>query len=141
MSTARTAYVYVKNNTGGHADIFLSHRYGNRSPEQMSWKNVPPTDTTPTALKCDYETGIGTSWDYWWIGVNVHDGPNAGCYASGRPGGEGWWDSPNKECYLEAKDETSLHYAVSTSTFSINENSSPCSASMVAVSLCQSPFV
>ncbi len=126
-----SATVYIVNNTGGNANIHLSHQYSDDSTQQGSWLKVPPGGETPTSLVVGFNTGfLRTGLDYWWIGVEVLDGPNAGSYASA-----GSADAPGKECELESADNGArLTFSVDTSTLLLSLISGSCSTGMSKVS-------
>ena len=123
-----SANIYVTNNTGGTATIYLSHKYSTDEPtEQKTWENVPNGRNTPTPLVASYNTGfVHAGVDYWWIGVNVKDGTNAGKYYES----QGSADNPGKQCYLQSDDNgKNLYFTVTTNTFVMTE-SGPCSTDM-----------
>lgn len=125
MSYNSSALVYVTNNSGGNAEITLSHRYSSDPVQQGSWHVGPGQQAGP--LSVGYNTGfIRTGMDWWWIGIQVLDGPSAGYYAS-----EGSADDPGKECMLESDDNgKKLYFSVDTKTFVIQEVSGSCSTGM-----------
>jgi Up-Regulated in long-lived daf-2 len=121
-----SALVKVTNNSGGNAEITLSHRYSSDPVQTRTWKVGPGQITTPP-LSVGFNTGfIRTGKDYWWIGIQVLDGPAAGYYAS-----RGSADDPGKECMLESDDNgKTLTFSVDTSTFVIQQVSGSCSTGM-----------
>jgi hypothetical protein len=127
MSYNSSAQIYVVNNTGGNANIHLVHRYSSDTPQSGSWTHIPTGKATPTPLAVGYNTGfLRTGMDWWWIGVEVLDGPNKGYYVS--PGSA---DDPDKECMLESEDNgKALHFTVDTETFLMSLISGSCSTSM-----------
>lgn len=129
MSYNSSATIYVTNNTGGNAVITLSHRYSSDAVQEGSWHVAPGQAAGPLAV--GYNTGfIRTGMDWWWIGVQVLDGPNAGNYAS-----EGSADDPGKECMLESEDNGKiLYFNVDTGTFVIQEISGSCSTGVSKIS-------
>lgn len=126
MSYNSSALVRVTNNSGGNAVITLSHRYSSDPVQVASW-HVGPGQTTTPPLSVGYNTGfIRTGMDWWWIGIQVLDGPAAGYYAS-----SGSADDPNKECMLESDDNgKTLTFSVDTNTFVIQQVSGSCSTGM-----------
>ncbi len=129
MSYNSSANIMLTNNTGGNANLHLSHRYSTDSTQQQTWNNVAPGDTVGP-LVVGYNTGfIRFGMDWWWCGAEVLDGSEAGNYAS-----EGDADNPGKECFLQsAADGKTLTYAVSTSVFMLSEMSGPCTTPMTKV--------
>ncbi len=130
MSYNSSASIYVTNNSSGNATIHLSHRYSSDPTQQQTWPAVAPGGTTPTALVVGYNTGfLRTGLDWWWIGIEVTDGPNAGSYQS-----KGSADNPDKECFLRSEDNgKNLTFSVDTSTFLITEISGSCTTGMSKV--------
>ncbi len=125
------ATIYVTNNTGGNANIHLSHQYSDDTPQQGSWNRVP-NGGNAGPLSVGYNTGfLRSGQDYWWIGVEVLDGPNGGsCYSS-----KGSADNPGKQCTLTSDDNgKTLTFSVDTETFVMTETSGSCSTDMSAVS-------
>lgn len=127
MSTTRHALIYVTNNTGGTANIHLSHRYSDDNLEQITWPDVPPGKEGQDPLQVHYRTGfITTGTDHWWVGLEVEDGPNKGNYAS-----EGNADNPGKQCMLQADDDgKTLKFTADTNTFVMTLISGSCSTSV-----------
>ncbi|WP_421798948.1 hypothetical protein [Haliscomenobacter sp.] len=121
-----SALVKVTNNSGGNAEITLSHRYSSDPVQSLTWKVGPGQITTPP-LSVGFNTGfMRTGKDYWWIGIRVLDGPAAGYYAS-----RGSADDPSKECTLESADNgKTLTFSVDTSNFVIQQVSGSCSTGM-----------
>ena len=131
MSYNSSANVFVTNNSGGNANIHLSHQYSDDSTQQQTWNGVSPGATTQSPLVVGFNTGfLRTGLDYWWIGIQVLDGPNAGNYQS-----KGSADNPGKECFLQSSDNgKNLTFSVDTGTFLISEISGSCSTGMSQVS-------
>lgn len=129
MSYNSSAQVFVTNNTGGNANIHLVHRYSSDKPQSGSWSHVKP-GAPAGPLSVGFNTGfIRTGMDYWWIGVEVLDGPNAGYYTS--PGNA---DDPGKECMLESADNgKSLYFSVSIDILQMNLVSGACTTGMSKV--------
>jgi phospholipase C len=127
VSYNSSANVYVTNNSGGNADITLSHRYSDDTPQIMTWSGVGPGATTQNPLVAGFNTGfLHPGLDYWWIGIQVSGGQNPGRYNS-----EGSADNPGKECYLSSKDNgKNLAFSVDTKTFLMGEISGPCTTGM-----------
>lgn len=125
MSYNSSAQVFITNNSGGNAVITLSHRYSTDSIQEGSWQVAPGQVAGP--LTVGYNTGfIRTGMDWWWVGIQVLDGANAGYYSS-----EGSADDPGKECMLESDDNgKKLYFSVDTGTFVIQEISGSCSTGM-----------
>lgn len=126
-----SAFVFVTNNSGGNANIILSHRYSTDPTQQKTWNDVPHGKNTPSPLAVGFNTGfIRFGLDYWWIGIQVHDGPHAGNYHS-----RGSADDPGKECFLQSADDgKTLTFSVDTSTFLITLISGSCTTPMERVS-------
>ncbi len=114
------AKVRIKNNMGGTANIRLTHQYGSYQPDNHDCNDLPNNHTTGT-FKAYYNTGIGSKGEYWWIRVDVTDGPNRGTYYC-----------ENKECYFKSADAGHTHtFSVDTKKFHINmEKSSSCTGNM-----------
>ena len=133
MGYNSSAQIYVTNNTGGNAIITFSHEYSDDGPQVWpasgSVTVKPGENAGPLAV--GFNTGfLYTGLDYWFCGINVLDGPNAGQYAT-----EGSLDSPQKECMLESEDNGStLYFSVTVETFVMTENSGSCSTGMNAAS-------
>lgn len=127
MSYNSSANVLVTNNTGANACIHLSHRYSSDSPQTRMWNHVQAGKAGEPALQVGFNTGfIHAGLDYWWVGVEILDGPNAGFYVS-----PGTADDPGKECMLESDDNgKTLVFSVSVDTFQMNLVSGGCSTSM-----------
>jgi Up-Regulated in long-lived daf-2 len=125
MSYNSSATIFVTNNTGGKANIHLSHQYSGDTPQQGSWIVGPGENAGP--LSVGYNTGfLRTGQDHWWVGMEVMDGPNVGDYSS-----EGTADAPGKICMLQSEDNgKTLTFAVDTSTFVMTEMSGSCSTSV-----------
>ena len=127
MATKRTANVYVVNNSGGNAAIQLTHQYSSDKPETGVWQASPGQQVGP--LVVHYETGIGTGWDWWWLNMQVKDGPNRGNYSS-----RGTIEE-RTECELRDGDANkNIINTVDTNTFRINRPSGACSARMIKTS-------
>src|SRR3954449_4140927 len=126
MSYNSSANIMITNNTNGNADIHLSHRYSTDPTQQHTWTGVAP-GATVGPLVAGYNTGfIRYGMDWWWCGIEVKDGSEAGNYAS-----KGDADNPGKECYLSTDDDgKNLTFAVSTSVFMLSEMSGPCTTPM-----------
>lgn len=131
MSYNSSANISITNNTGGNAIITLSHRYSDDTPQVSAAVKVAPGATASNILTAGFNTGfLRTGQDYWWVGVQVLDGPNAGNYAS-----EGSADNPGKQCTLESKDNgKNLTFSVDTNTFFMALISGSCTTSMGHVS-------
>lgn len=131
MSYNSSAVINITNNTGGNAKITLSHRYSDDTPQVSATVNVAPGATASNILTAGFNTGfLRTGQDYWWVGVQVLDGPNAGNYAS-----EGSADNPGKQCTLESPDNgKSLTFSVDINTFFMALISGSCTTSVSRVS-------
>lgn len=129
MSYNSSANVYVTNNSGGTANITLSHCYSTDPTVQATWENVAP-GAVVGPLVAGYNTGfIRSGADWWWIGLQVTDGASAGNYAS-----EGSADQPGKQCALSDEDDGKrLDFSVDTETFVMTEVSGTCSTSVSSV--------
>ena len=129
MSYNSSANIYITNNSGGNANITLSHEYSDDGAQVQSWSNVAP-GATVGVLVAGYNTGfLRTGMDYWWCGIQVLDGPGAGNYAS-----KGSADAPAKQCFLQADDDgKNLTFAVSTTVFMMSEMSGPCTTPMTQI--------
>lgn len=123
------AQVQVTNNTLGNAIICFSHQYSSDSPQVYDVQApVAPGANTGT-LTVGYNTGfLRTGMDYWFCGVQVLDGPNAGTYAT-----EGSLDAPQKECLLESADSgAKLTFSITNEVFSMQLISGSCSTGVSA---------
>ncbi|GCA50151.1 hypothetical protein SO078_25540 (plasmid) [Sinorhizobium meliloti] len=130
MSYNSSAQIYVTNNTGGNAIIAFSHEYSDDGPQIWNQPNTviaPGQSAGPLAV--GFNTGVFyTGRDYWFCGIQVLDGPNAGYYAT-----EGSLEAPSKQCMLESEDNgATLYFSVTTETFVMTENSGSCSTGMNA---------
>ena len=129
MSYNSSANVVITNNSGGTANITLSHAYSSDPAQIKTWKGVANGDTTPKSdpLQVGYNTGfIHSGLDYWWVGIEVTDGPNKGTYSS-----SGYADKPGKECMLESSDNgKTLTFSVDTNKLMINLVSGACTTSL-----------
>lgn len=130
MSYNSSAQVTVTNNTGGNAQISMSHRYSDDAVQHSSTWTLS-NGLTSGPFSVGFNLGfIRTGLDYWWIGVRVLDGPNAGYYTS-----EGSADNPTKECLLESADNgKTLPFSVDTGTFLMTLISGTCTTSMSKIS-------
>lgn len=130
MSYNNSANITVTNNTGGRVTITLSHKYSDDSVQSITWDNVESGATTSPALSVGFNTGfLRTGHDYWFCGVHVQDGANAGCYTT-----EGSADDPKKQCTMESEDNgTNAVFSLSTTDFTMNLLSGPCSTSMNSI--------
>lgn len=116
MATQQTATVYIKNLSGGHADMTLSHKNSTNGTQTGTWNNVPNTSMAGP-LTVEFETGAGVHFvqDYWRISLIVKDGPYAGQYVSS--GSAVDWD----ECQLQKADAgQTLYFQITSTTFYIN---------------------
>jgi PUD1/2-like protein len=128
MSYNSSATIKVTNNTGGNAIITFSHEYSDEGVQVWGPSKVAPGENAGP-LSVGFNTGfIRSGQDYWFCGVQVLDGPNAGTYAT-----EGSVDDPVKQCTLESEDNGStLTFSVTTENFVMTENSGSCSTAMNA---------
>lgn len=127
MSTKQTANLYIINNSGGNAAIQLTHQYSSDKPETGAWQAAPGKTVGP--LVVHFETGPFTGLDWWWLNVQVKDGPNKGNYSS-----RGDFEA-RKECELHEIDANkNITCTVDTTNFRINRPSGACSASMIKTS-------
>ena len=131
MSYNSSAVINITNNTGGNAIITLSHRYSDDTPQVSAPVRVAPNATAASILTAGYNTGfLRTGQDYWWVGIQVLDGPNAGNYSS-----EGSADNPGKQCTLESADNgKTLTFSVDINTFFMALISGSCTTSVSKVS-------
>lgn len=121
MSTKQTANIYIQNNLGGEAFIQLSHKYSSNTPDVGNWLVAPGRKAGP--LVVNYETGVGTGFDYWYCSASIKTGTNAGIYAT-----SGSLLAPSKECMLESSDAgKNITLTIDTGTFHINLPSGGCS--------------
>jgi phospholipase C len=127
MAYNSNANVVVTNNSGGTANITLSHRYSSDPAQIKKWSNVANGATTSPALSVGFNTGfIHGGLDDWWIGIEVLDGPNKGTFSS-----EGYAEAPGKECMLSSEDNgKSLTFGVDTKLFMINLPSGNCTTAL-----------
>lgn len=130
MSYNSSAEVFVTNNSGGTANITLSHRYSTDPTVQTTWDNVAP-GAVVGPLTAGYNTGfVRSGADWWWVGLEVLDGSQAGNYSS-----EGTADDPGKQCALSSDDAGKrLDFSVDTETFVMTEVSGTCSTSVSTAS-------
>jgi hypothetical protein len=129
MSYNSSATIYVTNNTGGNAVVSFSHEYSDDGAQVFNNGATTPNGQNAGPLSVGFNTGaFHTGQDYWFCGVTVSDGPNAGSYAS-----EGSLDDPTKQCTLESEDNgKTLYFSVTTTTFTMTEVSGSCSTGMSA---------
>ncbi|GAB3682191.1 hypothetical protein [Angustibacter aerolatus] len=125
MSYNSSAQIYVTNNTGGTATVHLSHQYSDDGTQQGTW--TVPDGQNAGPLSAGFNTGfMRTGADWWWIGLEVADGPQAGSYAS-----DGSADDPGKMCMLQSQDDgRTLTFSVDTTTLVMTELSGSCSTSL-----------
>lgn len=128
MEYSSSAVINITNDTGGSAIITLAHRYGDHASQVSRPIQVGPGGTVYNILTVGFNTGfMDTETNYWWIGVRVLDGPNAGDYSS-----EGSAQDPGKECRLQYDDDRAfLPFVVSADTFTMVSFSGPCLAAVV----------
>jgi len=119
--------INMVNNTGGNAIITLSHRYSDDKPQVSPDTKVANGETIKSLLVAGFNLGPGrTGRDYWWVGVQVLDGPNAGFYRS-----DGSADEPKKQCICrKADNKTTATFTIDTKTFLIGLLSGPCTTSL-----------
>jgi phospholipase C len=123
MSTKRQTNVYITNDTDGHADIELSHQFGDKTPETQCWLNVAPKGKAGPLI-VNYETGINTAfgWDWWWVSLKVKDGKTPGFYIS-----QDW----KTRCILKKEDsKQDLEFTVDTTNFNVKVPSGGTSVKM-----------
>jgi len=133
MSYNSSAQVTVTNNSGGNAQINMSHQYSDDTVQHSpTWTLSNGQTSSPFSI--GFNLGfIRTGLDYWWIGVRVLDGPNAGYYTC-----EGSADDPKKECLCESADNgKTLPFSVDTETFIMTLISGTCSTGMSKISAAQ----
>ena len=82
MATQQQATVYIRNNTGGKAQIYLFHNNSTNGTQQNSWAAAPGQKVGP--LMAFFESGwnAGDALDWWSVLVHVKDGPTPGFYIS-----------------------------------------------------------
>jgi Up-Regulated in long-lived daf-2 len=81
-SSPHTGQAYVTNNWGiTLAEVTLRHRRSNNSDkqEQKTWRQLGPGDRTSDPLSFSYETGAGSSFDYWWVAFITNGGDTYTC--------------------------------------------------------------
>ncbi|MEA3066048.1 MAG: phospholipase, partial [Sphingomonadales bacterium] len=127
MATQQQATVYVSNQTGGNATIWLYHENSSNGTQSGQWAAAPGTNAGPLTVR--FETGWGSEdiLDYWSVLVHVLDGPNAGFYVNSGSVTRRHW----KECQLQHADAgQTLTLSVSTSGFEVALRSGSCPDAM-----------
>jgi phospholipase C len=128
MSTQQTANIFIRNASDGNANITLVHQNSSNGTQTGQWDAAPGATVGP--LTVYFQTGFGAAGilDYWWVALSVRDGSRPGQYTCGGSITSQVW----KECQLQHADAgQNLTFTVDTTTFSINEKSGACTASMV----------
>ncbi len=132
MATQQTGTVYITNNTGGNANIYLFHENSTNGTQAGAWYDVP-SGQSAGPLTVYYKTGF-PDWgvlDYWSVLIHVTSGPNAGFYVSGEnfiP----FWTDYWKECQLESGDVgNTINLSVDTSTFNVSLPTNGCTGPMM----------
>ncbi len=130
MSYKSSTVISITNHTEGNAIITLSHQHSNEAPHISIPVRVGPRGTVHNILTAHFDTGfLCSGTDYWWIGIEVLDGPNAGYYES-----DGSADHPVKECMLKCEDKVAeLPFTVSTEKFVMTLLSGSCTTPMKRV--------
>lgn len=115
MATQHSANVYVTNDTGGQATIYLFHENQDKGTQGGRWEAAPGQKVGP--LNVLYTTGFGAApSDYWSVLVHVKDGPAPGFYVNSGGYYPYWY-----EYQLDHHDDgRALAFAVSTTEFDIN---------------------
>lgn len=131
--------ISITNNTGGSAVITLSHQHSNGVPHVSVPVRVGKGGTVHNILTARFNAGfICSGMDYWWIGIEVLDGPNAGKYVSaGTP------ERPVSACMLRCEDRVAeLPFTVSAEAFTMTLLSGSCNTPMhkVEESILSVPF-
>jgi hypothetical protein len=75
-STEHTGYAYITNNWGiDIATVTIRHRRGNdpTKEESASYSVLRNGAKTPSPLSFTYETGLFSSYDYWWVSFLTAD--------------------------------------------------------------------
>lgn len=130
MSYKSSTVISITNRTGGNAIITLSHQHSNEPAHVSIPVRVGPGGTVHNILTAHFDTGfLCSGTDYWWIGIEVLDGPNAGRYES-----DGTAENPVKECTLRSDDKVAaLPFVVSTDAFVMTLLSGSCTTPMKRV--------
>ena len=114
MSTQHSASVYITNDTGGSATIYLFHENKDNGMQGGHWQAAAGETVGPMTVL--FRTGPGSDlYDWWSVLVRVKEGPNAGFYVN-----SGGTYPPWYEYALDHNDdEKMLTFAVSTTEFTI----------------------
>ena len=131
MATQRSAQVNITNGTDGAALIQLYHNNSSNGTQNGAWIAAPGQTVGPLTVL--FETGWGsyTILDYWYVRMIVMDGGAPGIYNSSGPVVGPLKFSQWKECQLQSADAAkTLTFGVTKQTFSVNLDSTPCSADM-----------
>lgn len=125
MGYMSSTVISITNQTGGRAVITLSHRHHQEAPRISMPVTVGPGGTVHNILTARFNGGfLCAGMDFWWIGVEVLDGPNAGSYVS-----EGAAENPVLECMLKCDDKVAaLPFTLSSEAFVMNLLSGSCVA-------------
>ena len=127
MATQRHATVFIKNNTGGNAQIYLFHTNSTNGQQQGSWPAKPGQTVGPLTAYFESGWNAGDAPDWWSVLVQVKDGPNPGFYVSSGTSTFPYW----KECQFQDSDESkTMTFAVSPTEFDVNLHSGTCKGGM-----------
>lgn len=127
MASQQSATIFVANQMGGSASIWLFHSNSSNGTQSGNWSVAAGANAGP--LTVYFETGWGTQsiLDYWSVLVHVLDGPNAGFYANSGSALRRWW----KECQLQYGDAgQTITLSVSPATFDVALRSGGCTDGM-----------
>jgi hypothetical protein len=122
-SSSHTGKAYVTNNWGiTLAEVTLRHRRSNDSSkqEQKTWTQLGPGDRTTDPLSFSYDTGAGSSFDYWWVAFITNGGDTYTC-------------KDNFYCSVSSSDDGTVEVTLNLDSRSMKltfSNSSSCSVSL-----------
>lgn len=97
MASQRHASVYIKNNTGGNAQIYLFHTNSTNGTQKGSWAAGSGQTVGPLTAYFESGWGAGEAYDWWSVLVHVKDGPTPGFYVSTGTSIVPYW----KECQFQ----------------------------------------
>lgn len=122
MATQQQATVYITNNTGGDAQIYLFHNNSTNGTQQGSWAATSGQTVGPLTALFESGWNAGDALDWWSVLVHVKDGPTPGFYVCSGSTISYW-----QECQFQDSDASqTMTFAVSTTEFNVNLYSGPC---------------
>lgn len=133
MASQQSATIFVSNQMGGSATIWLFHSNSSNGTQSGNWFAASGQNAGP--LTVYFETGWGTETilDYWSVLVQVQDGPNAGLYVNSGSLTSRLW----KECQLQHGDAgETITLSVTESAFDIALHSGGCTDGMTKLAPC-----